>query len=208
MAISDRNARGDPPPREWWSEQGGRASAQQFRAWQDGHSAAQGKRGKFNQAAGYYTDLGLSLKSLLEANALRLLLFLGYQRWTDKQAAPSAGGRWVCYEWRGRTFRLIANEGKRTEKPVIYLPDFHLWDETGYHIWETKGMLDQRSKRIIRLMAEQCPDVPLALITREELDMRKAAALYEARRHGPVILEIPNWHVGPKVKEGVGNAHP
>jgi len=173
------------PPREWWTEQKGRASTKQYQEWL-ASSEEKAKRSKFNANVGPRPDLGHSLKSNLEANTERLLRFIGYTPWTEK-GEPSSIGKFYRYE--GQEYLLTTKRGKT----VGYKPDFHLWVDGVRTIWESKGCLDARSKRALTLMAKQYHELPITLITREELSARAAEALYAARRRGEKVLEIPGW---------------
>lgn len=193
MAGGFEHPHGLAPPPDWF-EPGRHVTSAEYRKWLAMKPGQQTKGAKFHQKAGRRADLGnLYLKSKLEANVLRLLLFLGFVLWTQKGVDPPHEGCWVAYEWR--RFRLVANAGKETEKPVLYLPDFHIWQDGEYSLWEAKGVMDQRSKRLLRLMAEQHPEIALTVITAGELAARKMEALLRARRerNEPGILDVPGW---------------
>jgi hypothetical protein len=183
---------GLPPPPEWAERQS--IPAVEYQEWLAMKPGDQRKRPKYGQLAGVYEDLGIHLKSKLEAQTLRLLRFLGYELWTDKESPPPAVGKHVAYEWR--KYRLEYKRGKEGERALWYLPDWHLWDDGHLAIWESKGLLDARSKRLLRLMEQQVMHVEL--ITAEELEARRTVALYEARRRGERVLDIPHWNDGPK----------
>lgn len=175
---------GLPPPEEWFAK--GRVGAAEFRKWLESTTPARSH--KFNAKVGYYADLGHSLKSLLEADCERLLRFLGYAPCTE----PPGTGKFYRYE--GTEYLLATRRGKT----VGYKPDFHLWADGTHSLWEAKGCLDARSKRALSLMAAQHPELPITLITREELEARKAEALYAARRRGEHVLDVPHWGEGPQ----------
>ncbi|HEY3363972.1 MAG TPA: hypothetical protein VGK74_02815 [Symbiobacteriaceae bacterium] len=182
MSARIEHPMGLAAPAEWAHT--GHTSAAEFRKWLESKAPAKG--GKFHAKAGKRAGLGHYLRSALEADAERLLRFLGYQSWIQSDAPP-AEGRWYRYE--GAEFKLTAKKGAT----VFYKPDFHLWDEGRYSLWETKGCMDARSKRALTLMKNRHPELPLAVISREELQERKTTALWEARRRGERVLDIPNW---------------
>lgn len=188
MNIPERNARGESPPSEWWTQHGGRIPAEWLRAWQNGEGGAKKKRGKFGANIGHRKDLGFSVRSSLEADMARLLLFKGFQRWTEPYPSePPADGLWFRYE--GREFLLTDKKGRAS----AYKPDFHIWENGTYRLIETKGFLDARAKKHDRLFRAAHPDIPLEMVTRPILDQMKAESLYEARRRGEKVLDVPGW---------------
>lgn len=179
---------GFPPPGEWWTEQKGRASTAQYREWLAATERKQ-KRSKFGANAGTRADLGIYLKSSLENNCLRLLLFRGFQLWREK-TDPPAEGKWVRYE--GKRYKFTLKPGTDNERTLNYLPDFHLWQDGAQSIWEAKGHLDARSKRHLRLMSEHYPQISVEVITAPILDGMALEAIRESRRRqGPG--EIYGW---------------
>lgn len=146
------------------------------------------RRNKFNANKGYRPHLGYSVNSSLENNTACLLIAQGYQRWTEPHpSTPPVQGKFYRYE--GREFTLPGTKGR----VYLYKPDFHLWEDGRYTIWEAKGAMDQRSKRHDRLMKQHYPDIPLELITYPVLEQMKAAFLYETRRRGQMLLDVENW---------------
>ncbi len=194
---------GYPPPAEWF-EPGRRVTSTELNAWlsstkppsnplrTEGDSVKQKRRHKMGAKPGFREDLGFSVKSQLEANFARYLKFTGFQLWTDKESQPPAEGRWFAYEWR--EFAL-EDRNKRGELRGLeqYKPDFHLWEDGLYSVVETKGHFDQRSKRKIRLMLKNYPDIGYKVVTAKDLDQLAEEALYRTRRHGPMVIEIPGW---------------
>lgn len=182
------------PPEEWWTRQGGHASTAQYRAWLKGETVGEKKRSKFGAKAGRCDFLnGIYLRSRLEANTGALLLFLGFQQWCDKSTTPPLEGKHFAYEWK--KYRLDYKRGKEGERTLWYLPDWHVWDNGRLTLWESKGLLDARSKRLLTLMEKQHREIPVELITLEELDRRKAETLYKVRRAGQKTQDIPYWQI-------------
>lgn len=147
----------------------------EFNAWLHGqYVAPKQRRSKFGAKQGMREDIGFSVRSKLEANATRLLLFRGFQRFTEKYPAePPKTGRFFRYE--GRMFSLPYKYRGR-EKVQDYLIDFELWEDGRYSLWEVKGLLDAKSKRKLKLMEQHHPDIPLLLVTAPVLnDMARTA---------------------------------
>lgn len=185
------------PPAEWWTEQKGHASTEQYRAWQASTWSASGRPSKYGADAGYYADLGHYLRSKLEAQTERLIRYLGYCQLSRADPVPETG-RWYKYECA--RIQLPGREGA----VIVYKPDFQVWDQDKgeYSIWEAKGAMTQKSKTILRLMEKQHPEIPLKLITAVELRTLADAALWEAKRRGEKTPAIPGWDEGhsPKPK--------
>lgn len=169
---------GLPPPQEWWTQQDGHASAEQFRAWlqADGHKKEQ--KAKFKNNAGFKPDLGFHCDSDLEANYARVLVMQGYQTWKAKGQLPPAGGRW--FQREGTAF-LLTLRNQTTRK---YTPDFQVWDERGYRIVECKGCIDKRAKQTLTCMAKQYGNITLELITAPVLEGLALQAMREKRQQG------------------------
>lgn len=189
MTVRVEHPQGLSPPQEWVTT--GHAPAGEFREWMQGKHQPQ-KRSKFGARVGRREDLGLILRSSLEANTLRLLLFTGYTLWRDKATPPPAEGKYVRYEGHRFVFEIRDKAGV-VIKTDNYLPDFELWDGGAYSVLETKGYMDQRSKTKAKRMRQYYPEVSYEIVTREELQSRMAEVLYEARRRGQMVTQIPGW---------------
>lgn len=143
--------------------------------------------GKRNSASGYYDDIGRYMRSMMEANWSRYLIFLGYREWREKDEPPL--GKWWRYEGRRWEFKERTRNGQ-------YKSDFEVWpgyfDPTrSYEVHETKGWLDNDSKVRLNRMSKQYHEVPVELVT----SARMREETKTARRH------IATWDRKPRAKE-------
>lgn len=190
------------PPDEWWGQQKGHASTAQFNEWlsstkQKGKPAKADEpksNSKYRARPGFREDLGFSVRSNLEANFARYLLFVGFALWTGEDA-PTEPGKWFRYE--GKEFALEDRDKRGNLRALEqYVPDFHTWDNDlgTYEVIECKGYFDRRSKRKIRLMHATYPGIKYTVVTADDLEGMANDALKAQRRHGPMVLQIPHWN--------------
>lgn len=125
------------------------------------------RRGERKPANRFYRkDLGLELKSSMEANVLRF-----YREWCPGIQSISYEPDTFYFPPRNgvSTSRANTKTFKRNDSKIYaYVPDFRISDGTNTWYVEVKGVMDYEAYEKARLMAKYYPRIRIFFITSKE----------------------------------------